>query len=113
MEQAFGYTFEAVNTIGGGARNHFWQAMKASIFNRPIELPDVAEATSKGAALLAGIGIGVYRDLYDASKRTHQVKRRFEPEPEFVQQYNSIFAIYKQIYPALKNINSQIDTLCQ
>ena len=110
MEQVFENTFEAMHTIGGGTRNVFWQEIKASILNLPIELPDVEEATAKGAALLAGVGIGVYQDLYHASKRVYRVKTRFEPAPEFVAKYHEMFDLYRQIYPALKSINTQIDS---
>jgi xylulokinase len=104
MEQAFGYHFDVVNTIGGSARNLLWQELKANILGRPVELPDVEEATSKGAALLAGVGVGVYQDLSEASRRTHQIKTRLEPVPDLVERYNDIFPVYQQIYPALKAI---------
>jgi xylulokinase len=109
MVRVFGHPFEAMHTIGGGTRNIFWQEIKASILGLPIELPDVEEATAKGAALLAGVGTGIYDDLYQASQRVYRVKTRFEPDPELVATYHELFEIYRQIYPALKRINTQID----
>ena len=109
MQHAFGTTFDAIHSIGGGTRNILWQEIKASILGLPIELPDVEEATAKGAALLAGIGIGMYHDVYHASNEVYRLKTRFEPAPKLVAAYHDIFELYKQIYPALKNLNSQID----
>ena len=111
MQHVFGTTFDAMHTIGGGTRNILWQELKASILGLPIELPDVEEATAKGAALLAGIGIGMFQDVYCASKEVYQLKTRFEPNPELVATYHDIFGLYTQIYPALKSLNSQIEQL--
>ena len=48
--------------VGGATRNAFWMQNKADVIGRPIEVPDVEEATPLGAAILAGIGVGLYRD---------------------------------------------------
>ncbi len=47
--------------VGGTTRNSFWMQNKADITGLPIEVPDVEEATPLGAAILAGIGVGLYR----------------------------------------------------
>ncbi|MBD3308609.1 xylulose kinase, partial [candidate division KSB3 bacterium] len=108
MQRVFGSTVDVVNTIGGGTRNLLWQEIRASILNLPIELPDVEEATSKGAALLAGIGIGLYQDFADASQRTHRLRRRIDPDPALVERYADLFVLYQQIYPALQPLYAQI-----
>ena len=52
--------------VGGATRNGFWMQNKADMLGRPIEVPDVEEATPLGAAILAGIGVGLYHDVHDA-----------------------------------------------
>lgn len=109
MREITGNSIEALTTVGGGARNRFWQQTKADVTGVSVEIPDVDEATALGAALLAGIGIGIYRDMIDASRRTHRVKMRFEPSREKNGVYNQIYQIYTKIYPSLKSINIELD----
>jgi len=71
--------FNALNTIGGGARIFFWQQVKADITGIKVVIPEVDQAVVKGACLLAGIGIGLYKDMLDASKRMYSIKKEFLP----------------------------------
>jgi sugar (pentulose or hexulose) kinase len=52
--------------VGGATRNVFWMQNKADVTGLPVEVPEVEEATPLGAAILAGIGVGLYRDEQDA-----------------------------------------------
>ena len=52
--------------VGGATRNAFWMQNKADMLGRPLEVPAVTEASPLGAAILAGIGVGLYRDEQEA-----------------------------------------------
>ena len=106
MEKVTGTSFEAFNNIGGGSRVALWQQIKAHITQKPVEVPQVGEATVMGAALLAGIGIGIYKDMEDASKRTYKVKEVFTPQGEYKEVYDRLFNIYREIYPSTMKINT-------
>jgi xylulokinase len=110
MRETFSFHFDGVNAIGGGTQNSLWQQIKADILGMSVDVPDVVESASKGAALLAGIGVGAYRDLIDASRKTYRLKRRFDPEASLVDQYSDLYAVYKRIYPALRETNMSLDT---
>jgi xylulokinase len=56
-----------VTVVGGGSRSLAWNRIKADVLGIPIRVPRIREATALGAALLAGVGAGVYRDLGDAA----------------------------------------------
>lgn len=106
MESIAGTSFEALHNIGGGSRVSLWQQIKANITGKRVEVPMVGEATVMGAALLAGIGIGIYKDLEDASKKTYRVKEVFIPQMEYMEMYDKDFEIYKKIYPSTIEINA-------
>lgn len=107
-ERVFGSTIHTLNTIGGGARSAVWQQIKADVAGREIELPEVEEATPMGAALLAGIGVGIYRDQMDASEKTYRVRTRYAPNPENKAIYDSLCTVYRKLYPALLDINTTL-----
>lgn len=102
-----------ITTMGGGARNEYWLQIKADIIGLPVEVPVVKEATALGAALLAGVGTGVYADLREATQKTYQVDKRFLPNPEFRRSYDELYRINRQLYPVLKEINRDLTQLAE
>ena len=106
-----GYPIEIVTVIGGGAKNEFWQQTKANIAGITVEVLDIEEATAMGAALLAGIGAGVYKDMLSASKLTYRVKKRYYPDKKANDYYKEIYHTYSKLYPVLKNINYDLSSL--
>lgn len=99
---------DRVVAVGGATRNRFWMQNKADITGKIIEVPDIQEATGLGAALLAGIGIGIYKDEKEAVERTYKKGKEYYPDIVTNQKYQRFFNIYKKIYPALKEVNNDI-----
>jgi len=93
---------------GGAVKNKFWMQNKADVAGRPIEVPDVEEATPLGAAILAGIGVGLYKDEQDAFEHVYKPGQTFEPNPKLASTYTEGYQIYEQLYPALNPINHQL-----
>jgi sugar (pentulose or hexulose) kinase len=95
-----------IRVVGGGSRNTWWQDIKADIFSIPIEIPIISEVTAQGAAILAGIGIGVFRDEGDAIARTYRPSIRYEPDPgkhaEYTYKYHDVFLT---LHRKLRNIS--------
>jgi glycerol kinase len=69
---------EIIRVDGGMARNDWLMQFLADITGSAIERPQVAESTALGAALLAGLGAGVFGSPADAA-RAWRLERRFEP----------------------------------
>lgn len=108
MEEALGIKAERFVAVGGAVRNTFWMQNKADMVGRPIEVPDVEEATPLGAAILAGIGVGLYRDEQEAFERVYKPGKTYEPDPQLAARYAEWFRIYQQLYPTLKEVNHQL-----
>jgi xylulokinase len=94
--------------VGGATRNSFWMQNKADVTGLPIEVPEIEEATPLGAAILAGIGVGLYRDEQDAFERVYKKGKTYEPDAQLASKYAGWYEIYKQLYPVLKPVNHQI-----
>lgn len=73
-----------MRVTGGGARNALWLEIKAAVLNRPLEVLATAECAALGAALLAGIAAGVFRDAGEAMRAGVRVGARVEPDPALV-----------------------------
>lgn len=108
MEAALGNRFEKFVAVGGATRNRFWMQNKADVAGRIVEVPDVEEATPLGAAILAGIGVGVYRDEQDAFERVYRPGAVYKPDPELSARYARWFRIYRDLYPAMKTIHHRL-----
>ena len=97
MIRLSGQSIEKTIAIGGGTRNEFWMQTKADVTGLTIEVPAVEESTLFGAALLAGIGVAVYRDFKDASDATHSARCTYTPRSRYRDYYERLFAQYEQI----------------
>ena len=94
--------------VGGATRNQFWMQNKADVVGLPIEVPEVEEATPLGAAILAGIGVGLYRDEEDAFERVYKPGKTYQPDPQLAANYAEWYQIYQQLYPALAPVSHQL-----
>jgi xylulokinase len=95
-------------TVGGATRNAFWMQNKADVLNRRIETTGIEEASPLGAAMLAGIGVGMYKDAKDAYAHVEKPSRAWEPDPGAAARYAKLFPIYRQIAPALRAISHEV-----
>ena len=111
FEASFKVKYDKIIVTGGGARNSFWLQNKADISGIPVVKSDLEETTALGAAILAGIGAGVYKDADDAYNSITKTETIIEPNSSQTPHLQSKYQIYKSIYPALKDINHQLDSL--
>jgi xylulokinase len=91
-----------VRVTGGGARSPLWRQIQADAFGTPITRMRVEEGPALGAALLAGVGAGVYPDVAAAVDATVATAGSVDPDPAGVAAYNKGYAVYRTLYPALK-----------
>ena len=91
--------------VGGATRNHFWMRNKADTLGQAIEVPDVAEASPLGAAILAGIGAGLYRDLEDAYRHVYRPGTTYQPDPGCAAHYARWIGAYHDLYPATRSLS--------
>jgi xylulokinase len=100
LDRALGVSVEQVRASGGGARSPLWRQILADVFDTEIVLVNVTEGAAFGAALLAGVGAGVYPGVPEACGATIQVTDRTEPGPA-ASVYADYYPRYRALYPAL------------
>ncbi|MDP6524314.1 MAG: FGGY family carbohydrate kinase [Kiritimatiellia bacterium] len=108
MESGMDCKLDKITIAGGVAQNEFWIQNKVDMLGIPMEVSEVEEATPLGCAMLAGIGIGLYKDVDEAYERVKRPGKVIEPNKELTAQYAELFKIHKDIYPALKDLNHGI-----
>lgn len=97
-----GASVEVLRGMGGSANSLLWTQIKSDITGKPIEVPDSDTATTLGAVILAGVGVGLYRDFKEAVELTVTVKRKHQPNPEVKEVYDRNYEIYLELYKNLK-----------
>ena len=108
FESSLGVRPEKIVAIGGMVNNRFWVQNKADVVGKPIEVPEIDEAVPLGAAILAGIGVGLYRDEADALGRVWRPGRTYEPDPALVEKYAAWFPAYERLYPTLRPLHAAL-----
>jgi xylulokinase len=97
MEKA-GIVINQIRCIGGGAKSDLWMQIKANITGKEISIPDITEAGCAGAAILAGIGAGVFPNIEEAIGNFVKIKKTFNPQPELEVAYKNMFVNYQTLY---------------
>ncbi|MCL4297374.1 MAG: xylulokinase [Anaerolineae bacterium] len=99
-----GAHIEAMRVIGGGARGRFWNKIMADVYGLPVHrLAILEEATSMGAALAGGVGVGLYPD-FSMAKTMNEVVEVIEPDPTTRLTYEKLYPIFEATYHALTPI---------
>lgn len=62
------------------------------------------EATALGAGILAAVGVGLHPNVDVAVKSMTTTRTLYEPNPEGVARYETLYQTYRTIYPALKSV---------
>lgn len=91
-----------MKVAGGAAVNPVLNRLKAEMFGIPADIQEEADSSALGAAMIASVGAGWFADQDDAAKRVCRTKVRIEPSGKYEDWLQSRFAIYKELYPAVK-----------
>lgn len=90
-----------MRVIGGGAKSEIWLKILASIWNKKIAVPKyVGQATSLGAVMCAGVGIGAFSGFSDIDD-INPVQKIIEPDPVMTTLYRRVFPVFSKTYEAL------------
>ena len=94
---------------GGGAQSDGAMQIAADVFGLAAERPQVAEASSLGAAMLCAAGLGWHADVPAAAKAMAHAGRRFEPQPDAVRTYDALYnEVYRPLYKRLEPLYRRI-----
>jgi xylulokinase len=98
-----GVAAERMVLVGGGGRNSAAVRTRANILGRPIETSPLEETTALGAAMLAGVGSGVYRDLDAAYSQVSRPATVTQPDAAASATFRRYMPHYSALYAALRS----------
>ncbi len=106
LEEVLGASVEEIRAVGGGTRNPLWNQIKADVLRKRLAILEFQETSALGAALLAGLGAGLYRDFAEATAvaRSCNSARPIEPDAGRAERYERLYRLFARLYPATREI---------
>lgn len=102
-----GADVSVLRAMGGSANSLLWTQIKSDVTGKPIIVPSSDTATTLGAVILAGVGVGIYKDFEEAVDKTVVKKRSHEPNEGNRDVYDQNYQTYLQLYESLKGVMNQ------
>ena len=91
---------------GGGARSALWRQIQADVYGYPVETVEAEEGAAYGAALLAGVGAGVWKTVDAACDSVVRVATRVSPNATDRATLARQYERFRKLYPALKTVGT-------
>jgi xylulokinase len=89
---------------GGGARSALWRQIQADVYGHEVESVEAEEGAAYGAAILAGVGAGMWKSVDEACAAVVRVASTVQPQPDAAAIMNANYAAYRRVYAATKSI---------
>ena len=97
-----GVEISEVRASGGGGRSRLWRQIQADVFGASITTLNSSEGPALGAALLAGVGAGIYNSVTEACEAAISIKNAQNPDMSVNKKYSGYYEIYRRLYRSLR-----------
>lgn len=97
--------------VCGGGSSEFWCQMIADVYNCSVNTSVSKEGPALGAAILAGVGAGIYDSVESGCQKAISINTEHVPNSENAETYEQMYCIYKSLYPSLKNCYKNLSNL--
>lgn len=101
VEELSGITFTEIVFTGGAAKGLLWPQILADVLGLAVHVPYVKESSALGAALCAGVGVGVYPSIERLPESLAARERTFSPRPDAVAAYDRAYDRWRRVYDAV------------
>lgn len=98
-----GVEFDDMLLCGGGSRSELWRSMLADVMNCGVKTSPSVESPALGAAILAGVGAGVFPSVKDACESIVEYSSIEKANEQNHEKYMGFYSIYQNLYPILKD----------
>jgi xylulokinase len=111
--KTMGLPIQSVRVTGGGARNALWRQMQADIYGFEVVTLAAEEGPAYGAALLAGVGAGLFADVGSAVEQPVATGNITRPDPTAQARYEELYTIYRGLYSSLSTSMHHLSALVE
>lgn len=114
MQRQTGIEVQQVTLTGGVTRLRLLSQLKADVMRLPMLVPEIPESAAVGAALLAGLGAGVFSNPIEAVQSLDYPCAVFQPDPDRAEWYEELYQqAYRPLYTSLKQVNATLTHMDQ
>ena len=99
----------ALRAVGGSTANPVWMQIKADVLGVVVDVLAMREAAAYGAALLAGLGAGLFAGPHSLPSFPGQVERRYIPDPERHRRYQGLYRRYISMLPLIVEASARLE----
>jgi xylulokinase len=93
--------------VGGGTKSDTWMQIFSDVLGMPQEIPATTVGASYGDAFMAALAVGMVPD-WNAIKEWVRIDRTVEPNPAHRGRYDALYAIYRELYPATRDLQHRL-----
>lgn len=98
-----GIAVDSIRIIGGATKSTVWNQIQADMYQMRCETLDVPDAAVLGAAIMAGVAVGIFASIPEAANRMIHVADYYEPIAANTAIYNEMYAIYCAAYEGFQH----------
>jgi xylulokinase len=95
---------KSIRLGGGGARSALWRQIQADVYGHDVEVVEAEEGAAFGAAILAGVGAGVWPSVDAACQSVVRVRERVPVREQSATVMSRAYDSYKRVYAATKSV---------
>lgn len=92
-----------LNFCGGNSKSKIWAQIQADVLGIPVKVPMIKDATALGAAILASVGSGIYRDIPESSEKMVHWEAVYKPEN--YDKYDELYHKWRKLYQKMLELN--------
>lgn len=106
-----GVPIHEMMACGGGGKSPVWRQMLADVYSCTVKTVDTKEGPALGAAILAGVAVGIYKTVQEGCERIIKTDQENPPIIKNVEDYKKFYQLYRELYPSLKASFTKLQTL--
>jgi xylulokinase len=112
LESGLGQKVTRLVAMGGATRNPFWMQTRTDVLGRDVEVVSLPDVTPRGAAMIAGIGAGVFADFAQAARAWAPERATLTPDPGRAARYEELYGrVYRPLCEALSEFHHVLGEL--
>lgn len=97
-----GLKFDSFNATGGGAKSKAFMQMKADMLGVPFVALSQTDSGTVGSAMMTGVAIGIYKDIFEAAEIMIKTADKYEPDIKRHEKFMEVFKRYEKLYDAVR-----------
>jgi len=97
-----GVPVRQIRVIGGGARSGLWKQILADVFGQAVQEINTHQGGALGAAILAAVSAGHFKDVAEGCRALVTVTETLEPDPQAATRYRRLYPLYRSLYADLQ-----------